>query len=213
MRLDRRTEEKLAVDTFSAKYLTELFHALSMFPHRQFERLISALLAAYDTQRTIFVMGNGGSAATASHWACDLNKGCFSHNRKRLRILCLNDNMPTILAYANDISYEDVFVEQLKNFFAPGDVVIGISGSGNSKNVLKAIEYANRNRGVTIGLCGFDGGKLYHMVHVPLLISIHDMQKVEDAHTIITHMTMQRLSHMVCLQNQIELVKSVRTAN
>ncbi len=90
-------------------------------------------------------------------------------------------------------TYEDIFVEQLKNFFAPGDVVIGISGSGNSLNVLRAIEYAKDNGGTTVGLCGYSGGELNHMVDIPILVKINDMQKVEDVHMIIVHMTMQRI--------------------
>lgn len=107
--------------------------------------------------------------------------------------MCLNDSVPTMLAYANDLAYEDIFVEQLKNFFIPGDVVIGISGSGNSVNVLKAIEYTNANDGKTVGLCGYSGGKLYVMVDIPILVKIDDMQKVEDVHMIVVHMTMQRI--------------------
>ena len=108
-------------------------------------------------------------------------------------MMSLNDSIPTLVAYANDLSHEDVFAEQLKNFFVPGDVVIGISGSGNSGNVLKAIEYANKNKGKIVGLCGYSGGKLYGMVDIPILVKIDDMQKVEDVHMIITHMTMQRV--------------------
>jgi len=97
-------------------------------------------------------------------------------------------------AYANDISYEDIFVEPMKNFFRPDDLVIGISGSGNSKNVLKAIEYANKNEGRTVGLCGYEGGKLHDMVDIPLLARVNDMQKVEDVHMIVVHISMQAIS-------------------
>jgi len=105
--------------------------------------------------------------------------------------------MPTILAYANDLSYEDIFVEQLINLFVPGDLVIGISGSGNSPNVLKAIDYANKNNGTTACLCGFSGGKLYAMVNIPLLVKSNDMQKIEDVHLIITHMAMQKVFELL----------------
>ena len=124
---------------FSEEYLADLTTLLQAFPHEQFERLIAVLLEARDHGRRIFAMGNGGSGATASHWACDLNKGCCREGVKRMRMICLNDNIPTLLAYANDLSYDDIFVEQLRNFFEPGDVVIGISGSGNSTNVLRAV--------------------------------------------------------------------------
>jgi len=108
-------------------------------------------------------------------------------------MICLNDSISTMMAYANDLSYEDIFVQQLMNLFTPGDLVIGISGSGNSENVLRAIKYANENNGTTIGLCGYSGGKLGKMVKIPLWIEINDMQKVEDLHMVIVHMSMQRL--------------------
>lgn len=179
--------------TFSVEYIDKLKDVLDGFPHEEFERLVSAMLDAYDQEKRIFVMGNGGSASTASHWVCDINKGCCLDKEKKFKMLCLNDSISTMLAYANDLSYEDVFVEQLKNFFVPGDLVIGISGSGNSKNVLKAIEYANGNDGKTVGLCGYSGGKLYGMVDIPILVKVDDMQKVEDVHMVVVHMVMQRV--------------------
>jgi D-sedoheptulose 7-phosphate isomerase len=197
--------------TFSANYIRDLTETLSMFPHDQFDLLIGAFIHAYDKDRKIFVMGNGGSAATASHWACDFNKGCSMNNDKRFKMLCLNDNISTMLAYANDTSYENIFVEQLKNFFALGDVVIGISGSGNSSNVLKAVDYANKNGGITIGLCGFSGGKLYHLVDIPVLAKIHDMQKVEDIHTIILHMAMQRVCEILQNYRPSQAIQQVGT--
>ena len=195
------------MNRFSQNYIKELVMFLNSFPHEQFEQMISSFIKAYNMNHTIFVMGNGGSGATASHWACDINKGCSFNRDKRFRMMCLNDNVATILAYANDISYDDVFVEQLKNFFNPGDIVIGISGSGNSTNVLKAIQYANKNGGVTIGLCGFNGGKLRRFADIPILARIHDMQKVEDVHTIISHMAMQKVCQILDRQPPIELIQ------
>ena len=194
------------MSSFSTNYIQELIDTLRIFPHKQFEKMISTLIEAYKMNHTIFVMGNGGSGATASHWACDINKGCSFVRDKKFRMMCLNDNVATILAYANDVSYDDVFVEQLKNFFNSGDIVIGISGSGNSTNVLKAIQYANKHGGITIGLCGFNGGKLHKFVDIPLLAKIHDMQKVEDMHTIITHMAMQRVCQLLDNYQPVELI-------
>lgn len=178
---------------FSEQYIDDLKSLLDDFPYQQFERMIDALLKAYKEERHIFVMGNGGSAATASHWVCDVNKGCCLHLDKKFKMISLNDNIATMMAYANDLSYEDVFIEQLKNFFRPGDVVIGISGSGNSENVLRAIDYAAGHGGLTIGLCGYGGGRLKEMVEIDLHARMDDMQKVEDVHLIIVHMVMQRL--------------------
>jgi D-sedoheptulose 7-phosphate isomerase len=138
-------------------------------------------------------MGNGGSGSTASHFACDINKGCCIDLEKKFRVICLNDNIPTMLALSNDISYESIFLEQMKNFFNSGDLVIGISGSGNSENVLRAIKYASENNGRTIGLSGFSGGNLSKLVDVSFIADIDDMQKVEDIHMIIVHMIMQAI--------------------
>jgi len=198
---------------FSQNYIRDLTKTLDQFPHEHFEAMINILIEACEEKRNIFVMGNGGSGATASHWACDINKGCSFGKHRRFRMICLNDNVSTMLAYANDISYDNVFVEQLKNFFGPGDVVIGISGSGNSVNVLKAIEYANNNEGITIGLCGFNGGKLHRIVDIPLLINVDDMQKVEDTHMIIVHMTMQRVYQILETEQSVRLVKKVAVLN
>jgi len=179
--------------TLSKQYLTELSRVLENFPHENFDRMIREIMKSYHEDRNIFVMGNGGSGSTASHWACDVNKGCCLHLSKKFKMICLNDNIATMMAYGNDLSYDDIFVEPMKNFFRPGDLVIGISGSGNSNNVLKAIEYANKNGGRTVGLCGYEGGKLLNMVNIPLLAGINDMQKVEDIHMIIVHISMQAI--------------------
>ena len=181
------------MNSFSYNYINELGDVLGNFPHDEFERIVDAFLEAYDNEKQIFVMGNGGSSSTASHLACDINKGVCSGLEKRFKVICLNDNIPTMLAYANDLSYEDVFLEQLKNYFQPGDVVVGISASGNSENVLKAITYAAQSGGRTIGLCGFQGGKLAKIVDIPLVVRSNDMQKVEDVHMVVVHMLMQRL--------------------
>lgn len=137
-----------------ANYLNRLQETIAKLNHDEINTFINLLIAARDEEKQIFIMGNGGSASTASHFCCDFNKGSSYGFDKRFKFICLNDNVPGMMAYANDVSYDDIFVEQLKNFFQPGDYVIGISGSGNSKNVLKAIEYAKENGGVTIGLTG-----------------------------------------------------------
>ena len=180
--------------SFSESYLSELKDLLNIFPHEQLERIVECLLGAYENGRSIFVMGNGGSGATASHFACDINKGTCLALEKKFKVICLNDNIPTMLALSNDLSYEDIFVEQMKNFFQPGDIVMGISGSGNSENVLRAIKYALQNGGITIGFCGFDGGELGRLVDIPLVVESNDMQKIEDVHMIIVHMLMQAIS-------------------
>ncbi|MGW8256660.1 MAG: D-sedoheptulose-7-phosphate isomerase, partial [Thermoguttaceae bacterium] len=157
------------------------------------DSICRVLKKAYDEERTIFVMGNGGSAATASHMACDINKGACLHAKKKFRVMALTDNLPVIMAIANDISYDAIFVEQLKNFARGGDVVVGISGSGNSPNVLKAIEYARQLGCTTIGACGYDGGKLKPLVNHCFHVNVNDMQIVEDIHLMLGHILMRAL--------------------
>ena len=181
------------IKDFALKYLAELEKVIETIPLDRFEEILNIMLGAYEGEHSIFTMGNGGSGSTASHFACDINKGVSFGFEKRFRVICLNDNIPTMLAYANDNSYEDIFVEQLKNFLKPDDVVIGISGSGHSKNVIKAVQYANENGAISVAFTGFDGGKLAKMAKISIVIPASDMQKVEDTHLILTHMIMQIL--------------------
>lgn len=136
---------------------------------------------------TVYVFGNGGSGSTASHFCGDLLMGVSIGLAKRFKSVCLNDNSPALLAIANDISYSDVFVEQLKNFLHPNDLVIGISGSGNSENIIKAIQYARSQGAKTVGLCGFDGGRLKQVADRPVHVNINDMEISEDVHICILH--------------------------
>jgi D-sedoheptulose 7-phosphate isomerase len=174
-------------------YFDKLSQVINSIDFSQVNNLMNLLVDALESGKQIFIMGNGGSAATASHFAGDFNKGLSWNKEKRFKFICLNDNVPTVMAYANDVSYETIFIEPLKNFFQKGDLIIGISGSGNSKNVLNAIEWGNQNGGVTIGLSGYNGGKLKtistHNVH----IKIDDMQITEDLHMMLDHCIMKIL--------------------
>jgi len=174
-------------------YLERLQTVLGTIDLEQIEALAQLFRAAYDRGQTIFLLGNGGSASTASHWACDLNKGACFHLARKFRVMALTDSLPTILALANDVDYECVFVEQLKNFCRPGDLVVGISASGNSANVLRAVEYADQQGCTTAGLCGFDGGKLKGLVGCCVHVPCHDMQIVEDVHLVVGHLLMRLL--------------------
>jgi D-sedoheptulose 7-phosphate isomerase len=174
-------------------YCQGLKQALDAIPTEAVEKFLQTLESAYREDRQVFLMGNGGSGSSASHAACDLNKGVSYGREKRFRAICLSDNVATLTAYANDVSYSEVFVEQLKNYLRPGDVVIGISGSGNSPNVLKAIEYGNQQGAMTVGLCGFNGGKLAGLARLPVHVPVNDMQQVEDIHMMLFHVAMQVL--------------------
>lgn len=178
---------------FLKKYLRELSELFDAINTKEFESLIESLKVAYEGKSQIFICGNGGSASTASHIACDLNKGVSFEKDKRFKIICLSDNIPTIMAYANDVSYNDIFAEQLKNYMSKNDLIIGISSSGNSENVLKAIRFGNKNGGKTFGICGYGGGKLKDIAQRSLVINCNDTQKVEDIHLIIFHCAMQSL--------------------
>lgn len=175
-------------------YLTRLGAVLQRLDRNEINSFLNVLEDARKAGRQVFIMGNGGSAATASHFCCDFNKGVSAKTEPRCRFICLNDNAATLMAYANDVGYEAVFVEQLKNFFHPGDVVVGISGSGNSANVLAAIEWANENGGVTVGLTGYDGGRLRYMACFSVNVRDDDMQISEDVHLILDHLSMAVLT-------------------
>ena len=174
-------------------YCQGLKDALDTIPVDAAVKFFELLETAYLEGRQVFIMGNGGSGSSGSHAAGDLNKGVSYGREKRFRVISLNDNMATLSAYANDVSYSEAFVEQLKNFLHSGDVVIGISGSGNSAGVLKAVEYANQQGAITVGMCGFSGGKLAGLAQLPLHIPVNDMQKVEDIHMMLFHVAMQIL--------------------
>ncbi len=177
--------------SFIKNYLQDLHTLSESISGEEFDTFITALTQAYQRETNIFVFGNGGCAVASSHFACDINKGVSYGKEKRFKIICLNDNIPIMMAYANDISYEDVFVEQLKNFLQPEDLVVGLSGSGNSMNVVKALQYANEHGAQTFALCGYGGGRLKEAAQQSLHVKSYDMQKVEDMYTIILHCVMQ----------------------
>lgn len=185
--------QNMETKEFSREYISKLRGVLDGFDHESFGTVVRLLIKAYEEGRQIFVAGNGGSASTASHLACDLNKGVSYGLEKRFKVISLPDCLPSVLAYANDVSYDSVFVEQLKNFYRPGDLFMGISGSGNSENVLACVRYVRDNGGKTIGICGFSGGKLAALADVSFIARVDDMQKVEDLHMIVVHMLMQAL--------------------
>jgi D-sedoheptulose 7-phosphate isomerase len=173
---------------FPERYKSELLRAIETIDLAKVGTAIEWLGEARAHGRRIFICGNGGSASTASHFATDLVKGASFGRQSRFRVLALTDSLPTITAYSNDVGYECVFAEQLKNFAEPGDVVIAVSGSGNSPNVLRAVEYAKSIGCRTIGLSGRDGGALGRLVELNLQVAHPHMGRIEDGHMIILHM-------------------------
>jgi len=174
--------------TFPEQYRSELLKAVDSLDLNKVSQAIEWFKDARDAGRRIFVCGNGGSAATASHFACDIVKGASFNRASRFRIMALTDQLPTITAYANDVGYDVVFAEQLKNFAVPGDLFMAISASGNSPNVLRAMEYANSIGCRTIALTGRDGGKLGPMAQLNIQIPVPHMGRIEDVHMHVCHM-------------------------
>jgi len=150
--------------------------------------IYETLISAREKNGKIFLMGNGGSASTASHFTADLLKTSLTRDTKRFKAISLTDNIPVLLAWANDTSYENVFKAQLENFLEKNDIVIGISGSGNSPNVLRAVEYANSVGAKTISLTGKDGGKLSKISKISLIVPNNDMLSIETIHLMICHL-------------------------
>lgn len=153
----------------------------------QIERICQILIIARDSKKKIFFLGNGGSASTASHFVCDINKTSQMIDKEKLKAISLVDNVSIISAYANDISYDSIFVEQLRNLLDPNDVVIAISGSGNSRNILEAVSYAKEKCAIVIGLTGFDGGKLKSKCDECLIVPSNSMYRIEDMHLMLNH--------------------------
>jgi len=173
---------------FPFSYKAALLNAIEAIDLEKVGQAIEIFRRAREEGRRIFVCGNGGSATTASHFVCDMVKGASYGRPSRFRIMALTDSLPTLTAYSNDVGYECVFAEQLKNFAEPGDVVMAISGSGNSPNVLRAVEYGNSIGCQTIALTGRNGGELGRMAQLNLQVSHPHMGRIEDAHMIVTHM-------------------------
>jgi D-sedoheptulose 7-phosphate isomerase len=181
------TVTALAPAVFASEYKSKVLHALDTLDLKGIAQAIQILREARDQQRQVFVCGNGGSASTASHFVCDMMKGA-SQRGQRFRIMALTDSLATITAYSNDVSYECIFTEQLKNFAREGDVVMALSGSGNSPNVVHALEYANSIGCQTIALTGRDGGKLGPLAKLQIHVAEPHMGRIEEGHLIACHM-------------------------
>lgn len=178
---------------YHREYLKLVGATLAKVDPARLDDIKNEFLACYERGGTFYIFGNGGSGATASHIAGDFVKGASAGLKKRFRFICLNDNLPALMAISNDHSYEDIFLEQLRNFLRKEDLVIGISGSGNSMNVLKAIEYAKIQKVRTIGFCGYKGGRLKELADLCFHVEVQDMEVTEDLHLIAFHSIKQAL--------------------
>ena len=168
-------------------YFENSVQVIANLPFSAIDQIVSVLLEAYESRRMIYLFGNGGSAALASHFACDLGKGATDGSAKRFQVLAFTDNVPLMTAWANDAHYEDIFAEQLTNFVRPKDVAFAISGSGKSPNVLKALRIARQAGGFNIVLTGFQGGEMKNLCDLCVVIPSENMQIIEDLHLSVTH--------------------------
>ena len=176
----------------------------SRVDNEEIDRGIGVIEQAWKQGRQIITLGNGGSSMTALHFITDWNKSIFMSTGVPFRGRTLVDNMGLLMAYGNDTSFQDIFIEQLKNILQPDDLVIAISGSGNSENVIRAVDYANANKAVTLGLCGYSGGKLKDRAQHTIWARVDDMQLCEDIHAIFGHIVMQRLCGYSTTQKPLE---------
>jgi len=163
-----------------------------MLPLEKIKDSANLILEAFNTSKQVFIMGNGGSAVNASHFACDLAKGTlvrlYDNNEKRFRVTSLTDNVATITAYANDLSYDDIFVQQLRNLAQEDDLIIVLSGSGNSANIIRALQYAKEIKAKTIAILGFNGGEAKNLADCPIVIPSDHYGRIEDIQLTLHHL-------------------------
>jgi len=185
-----------------AQYQKELIQSLNEIDPQLFGRFIQLLVDAYQNDRQVFICGNGGSAATANHFVCDFGKNAVPEpGKRRFRILSLSDNIEKITALGNDISFDEVFRQQLINLMRPDDLLIAVSASGNSPNIVKACEYAGEIGGAVVALAGFSGGKIKEIADVCLWTPTPSYERVEDIHLILLHMV------VCCFKENPELLE------
>lgn len=187
-----KSEQKMMAMNYIESYFEEIRKSILHINKQEIAKVIEKILIAYKNNKKVYILGNGGSASIASHMACDLGKGTlnriYDETEKRLKIISLTDNTALITAYANDLGYEDIFLQQLRNLIEKGDILISISGSGNSKNILKAVTYANKIGASTIGLTGFKGrGKLASLVDLSIVVNSDHYGPIEDIHQMLGH--------------------------
>ena len=179
-------------NNFALDYINKLKETLDALPLEKVKNAANLILHTFNDNKQVFIMGNGGSAVNASHFACDLSKGTlkrmYDKNEKRFRVTSLTDNVATITAYANDLTYDDIFVQQLRNLAQEDDLIIVLSGSGNSYNVIGALQYAKEIKANTIALLGFDGGEAKNLADCSIVIPSDHYGRIEDTQLILHHL-------------------------
>jgi D-sedoheptulose 7-phosphate isomerase len=183
----KTTSVAIAPSVATKDYLLAVQGVLARLDHAIVDRMVEVVWRGYEEGRTLFLFGNGGSAALASHFACDIGKGTIAGKRKRLKTVALTDNVALITAWANDKAYDAIFAEQLESLAEKGDIALAISGSGNSPNMIRGLEAARRLGAQTLVLTGFDGGRAKPLADLCLVVPSDSMQLIEDAHLCATH--------------------------
>ena len=187
---------------FINRYLQEIRETINEMPAEKINEVVDIIFEAYRQNKCLFIFGNGGSAATASHVACDMAKGTAMPDRRRFKVLCLSDNVPLITAWANDTDYRNTFGEQLRNFVEPGDVALGLSFSGMSPNVINAFKTANEMGATSILFSGRSGGEARKVARVHILVPSDHMQQIEDIHAMLCHIIFvsfkERMAQVSC---------------
>lgn len=179
-------------------YFQTLSRTIAHVPYASIQQIISAIMLAFENDRTVFVFGNGGSASTASHVMCDLGKGTIdSSDGPRLKVMALTDNVPLLTAWANDAGYEHIFSQQLRTFARAGDAVLAISGSGNSPSIIQALKTARELGATTLGMAGFQGGEMKAFCDICAIVPSDNIQVVEDLHHAIAHSILTAVRQMV----------------
>jgi D-sedoheptulose 7-phosphate isomerase len=187
-------------------YIAQLQETIDQLPKEKIAKVVDLLHSARFSGRQVFIMGNGGSASTASHFVCDLSKNTRRDGWPRFKVIGLSDNMAAFSAYGNDEGYENVFCEQLANLLLPDDIVIAISASGNSRNVVKAVQYAKDQDAFTIGFTGFDGGILGTLVDIDLHINSNIIEHVEDLHLVLEHMIIKSMKERMNSETMAQIL-------
>lgn len=182
--------------SFYREYLEEFMAALKALDAGMLEEIMKQLELARQEGRQVFVIGNGGSAASSAHWVCDFGKGINFGESKRLRVFSLADNLAIQTALSNDIAYDEIFTEQLKNYLNPGDVIIGLSVSGNSENVVKALDYGKKHGATTVSIVGKARGRMTELADIPLVVESENYGIVEDIHMFIAHVISQYMRRL-----------------
>ena len=185
---DRKMIQSIAkISDVIRNYITEARNALEVLPVDRIAQVVELIEEARQQAKNVIIFGNGGSAATASHFASDLSKGAICPNKPGIKAFALTDNISLLSAWANDTGYENIFAGPLENMVEPGDVVIGISGSGKSKNVCNGVRVAKERGAATVCFTGFEGGELKDMVDIDIVVPSSNMEQIEDIHLLIGH--------------------------